>query len=174
MRKLFFFFLKGCRVNAAAAAAQLDRMTQVQHLVIHEIFDGVARDTRTIKDAADDNGVVSWIVVAQVIAGMAAAPRHLRTGHQAMKEPEVQVVEDLFQIIVQALGPKEALAATHLPDQASLGSHAGAAGKFAKTRGMLAINFFTVKLGNKYVKDGVEHRLRGPFQQIREAHQNAS
>ena len=48
-------------MHTPAAAAQLDRMPQVQHFVIHQIFDRVPGNSRVIKDPADDNGVVGGI-----------------------------------------------------------------------------------------------------------------
>ena len=44
LRKEFLFFPKGGRMHQAAAAAELDRMAQVQHLVIDEILDGKERE----------------------------------------------------------------------------------------------------------------------------------
>ena len=89
------------------AAAQLDWMPQVQHLVINEIFNGIERDARGIKNAADDDGVMRGIVMAQAAQGLVAAPGHLRPGHQAMEEAEIQVVKNLVEIIVLAFGASQ-------------------------------------------------------------------
>ena len=43
LRKEFLFFPKGRGMHQAAAAAELDWMPQVQHLMIDEIFDGIER-----------------------------------------------------------------------------------------------------------------------------------
>jgi len=46
------------------AAAELHRMPQVQHLMIDKVLNGIKRDTRRIKNATDDDGVMRGIVVA--------------------------------------------------------------------------------------------------------------
>ena len=56
------------RVYAAAAAAQFYRMLQVEHLVIDDVFDRVARNPRLVEDAAYHDGVVGGIVVAEPVA----------------------------------------------------------------------------------------------------------
>ena len=103
LRKEFLFFSKSSGMHEAAAAAELDGMPQVQHLMIDEIFDGKRRDTRGIENAADDDGIVRGIIVAQAAESLVAAPGHLRPSHQAMKETEIQLVKNLVEIIVLAL-----------------------------------------------------------------------
>ena len=161
-------------MHAAAAAAQFDRMAQVKHLVIHEIFDGITRRLRTVEYTAHDDGVVGGIVVAQAVARVIAAPGHLRTRHQSMKEARIQIIEDLFQVVMLAVGAEQALAPAHLPDQVGLGRDALAAGKFTEARSMLLINFFAIKLGDQDVKDGVQDWIGRTFKKIRDSHQNPS
>lgn len=81
LRKEFFFFTKSRGMHLASAAAQLDRMSQMQHLVINEIFNGVERDARGIENAADDDCVMRGIVMAQTSQGLVATPGHLWSGH---------------------------------------------------------------------------------------------
>src|SRR5579864_37479 len=76
MGKELFLVLKGPRVHAAPASAQLNRMAQVKHLVKHEIFDRVTGHGRAVKDTADHNGVVGRIVVAQALPRAILAPGH--------------------------------------------------------------------------------------------------
>jgi hypothetical protein len=52
-------------MHGAAAAAKLDRMPQMQHLMIDEIFNGIERNARGIENTADDDGIMRRIIVAQ-------------------------------------------------------------------------------------------------------------
>ena len=52
-------------MHAAASGAYGDGVLQVQHLVIQQVLDGTTRCSGTVKDAADDDGVVCSVVVAQ-------------------------------------------------------------------------------------------------------------
>src|SRR5512146_2717326 len=90
-------------------------MFQVQHLVIDEVFDGVFRDARMIENLADDDRVVRGVVVAEEIARVHTAPRHLRAREQAVEESQVEVVKDGFEVVGMSLGAYDAFAAAHLP-----------------------------------------------------------
>src|SRR5262249_17715167 len=126
------------------------------------------------EDAAHDDRVVRGIVVSQAVARMVAAPGHLRASHQPVKESGVQIVKDLFQVVMQTFGAAEALAAARLADEMGLGRDFPAAGKFAKARGVFRVNLFAVELGNQDVKEGMEHRIGRALQQVRDANENAS
>src|SRR5260370_34729600 len=117
MRKQFLLFLKGPWMHTPAAAAQLDRMPQEQHFVIHQIFDRVPGNGRVIKDPADDNGVVGGIVMPQVLPRMSSAPCHLRSRHQPVEKTTVEIVENLLEMIVLAGGAVNAFSSAYLPDQ---------------------------------------------------------
>ena len=69
---------------------------QVQHLVVENVFDGVARYARVIEDAADDDSVMSRVVVAETAPGVVLAPGELRTTHESVEEATVEVFEDFF------------------------------------------------------------------------------
>ena len=64
MREQAFFGLKLLGVYAAAASAQLYRMLQVKHLIIHKVFDREAGNPRMVENPAYDDSVVRRIVVA--------------------------------------------------------------------------------------------------------------
>src|SRR5579859_5417753 len=174
MRKKFLIGLKCGSMHASAAAAQFDRVSQVQHLVVNEVFHCVPGNVGTIKDAADHNGVVGRIIVSQALARVIGAPGHLRSRHQAKEKPDIQIFEDLFQIVVQTFGSMDFLAPSHLSDQVGLGRDALASGKLSEARGMATVDLFSVKLGDQDVKDGVEHIVACALQQVREAYQDAS
>jgi len=161
-------------MHQPAAAAEFDRMPQVKHLVVDKIFDGIKRDARGIENAANDDGVVRGIVMAQAAQGFVSAPGHLRSGHQAMKEAEIQVVKNLVEIVMLSLGTFNALASTQLADELRLLRHGVAAGVFAVTRGMSGVNGFAMKFGDEDVQDGIEHGLGRAFKKIREADKDAS
>lgn len=170
----FFVGLEGWAMDASAAAAQLDRVTQVKHLVVDEVFHGVAWNVGAIKDAADHNRVVRGIVMSQALARMVGAPGHLRTRHQAIEKFGVQIFEDLFQVVVRAFGAMDLLAPAHLPDQVGLGGDALASRKLSEARCMAAVDLFSIELGYQDVEDGVKHIVTGALQQVRQPHQDAS
>src|ERR1700679_1448944 len=86
----------------------------MQHLVKQDVFDGVAGHTRMVKNAADHDGVVGGIVMAETAAGVVSAPGQLWTTHQAVKEAPIEVVKNLFQMIGMAAGGADVLASAHL------------------------------------------------------------
>ena len=161
-------------MHDAPAAAQLNRMTQMQHLVIDEIFDGIEGNASGIENAANDDGVMRGIIVAQAAESLVAAPCHLGSGHQAVEEAEIKLVKNLVEIIVLALGTLNALASAQLADELRLLRHGMAAGVFAVTRGMGSINGLAMKLGDEDMQDGIEHRLGRAFKKIGEADKDAS
>ena len=58
------FGLELAGVDAAASGFDADGVLEVEHLVIQQIFDGRSRRVGAIEDAADDDSVVSGVVVA--------------------------------------------------------------------------------------------------------------
>src|SRR5438105_1244492 len=86
-------------MHAPAAASQFDRMFQVQHLVVDDVLDSKSRHSRTVENPAYDDGVVRGIVVPQAVARMLAAPRHLRTRQQRVKQFCIQIVKDALEIV---------------------------------------------------------------------------
>src|SRR5579859_7249835 len=69
LREEFLLLLKGRRMDHPPAPAQLDRMSQVQHLMINKVFDCEARRRGAVKDPAYHDGVVRRIIVAQAAQG---------------------------------------------------------------------------------------------------------
>jgi hypothetical protein len=66
----------------------------MQHLMVQQVFDGVARAGRAVKDPARHDRIVRGVVVAQQTLGMMLAPCRLRAAAQTMKESLVQNIED--------------------------------------------------------------------------------
>jgi len=141
----------------------------MQHLVENDVFDGVTRHTRVVEDAADDDGVVGGIVVAEAAAGVVLAPGKLRAAHEPVKEAAVEVFEDFFQMVVVAAGGVDVLASADLADEASFGGNI-VAGDIATITGTLGtINRSAIKLGEQDVGDRVQHGFGSAFEQVGEA-----
>jgi len=174
LRKQLFFFAEGRGMDKAPAAAQLDGVPQVEHLVVDQVFNGVERDAWGIENAADDDGVVRGIVMAQAAQSLVAAPCHLRSGHQAVEEAEIQIVKNLVEIVMFSQRTFNALASAQLAYELRLLRHGMAAGVFAVTRGVSSVNGLAMQLGDEDVQDGIEHRLGRALQKIREADKDAS
>src|SRR5271154_5441877 len=107
-------------MHAAASVLRLHWMLEVQHLVVHQILDGVSRRVPPVEYAAHHNGVVRGVVVAKQPLRSVLAPCEQRATHQAMKEAEIQGLENLVEIVVFALRRRDALAPTSLPDAFAL------------------------------------------------------
>src|ERR1039458_1138977 len=89
-------------MNTPSAPSEFDRMLQVEHFVVEDVLNGVARHARVVEDATDDDGVVGGVVVAETVAGLVAAPGQLRASHESVEEAAVEVVEKFFEMVVVA------------------------------------------------------------------------
>ncbi len=114
LREQLFFFLELRGMNAAARSAELDRMLEVKHLVVNDVFDDIAGHANVIEDAADDDGVVRGIVMSEHIARTGLAPGHLRAGEESEEEARVEFVEKLVEVIDVADGAFHTFASAHL------------------------------------------------------------
>src|SRR5262252_7462533 len=144
-RKQLFFFQKVARVDATTAAAQLDRMFEVQHLVEKDVFHDKAGHSSVIEYAADDDGVVGRVVMAEPVARLISAPGKLRTTHQTVKETPVQVVKHRFQIKIMAARGMNMLASAHVAHQSRLGSHVMARDVAAVAHGIGSADRLAIK-----------------------------
>ena len=111
-----FFGLELARVDAAAAGTYFDGVLEVEHLVVQQVFDRVTRGVGAIEDPTDDDGVVGGVVVAEHAAGNVSAPGKGGATAKAVEEAVVHRLEDLFEVVVAALGGADALAAAGLAD----------------------------------------------------------
>jgi hypothetical protein len=66
-RKEFFLLLKGFGMHTTATPIQFHWMLQVEHLVIDEIFHAINRHLCAIEDAADDNRIVSGVIMTEAL-----------------------------------------------------------------------------------------------------------
>src|SRR5262249_56793426 len=104
LRKQFLFRMELRWVDAAAAAVQLDRMPQMQHLVVDDVVDGIAGDCGVIEDAADHDGIVRRVVVPEQVTSSAVTPAHAGAGLHSSEETAVEVLEDGVQVVDSSLG----------------------------------------------------------------------
>ena len=84
------FGLELAGVDAAAARLDADGMLEVKHLVVEEVFDGAARGVGAVEDAADDDGVVGGVVVAEHAAGVMGAPGERGAAEESVEETGVE------------------------------------------------------------------------------------
>ncbi len=84
------FGLELAGVDAAAAGFDADGMLEVEHLVVEQILDGATRGVGAIEDAADDDGVVGGVVVAEHAAGVVGAPGERGPAEEAVEEAGVE------------------------------------------------------------------------------------
>jgi hypothetical protein len=166
-----FLGLKRRAVDATPAPAKLDRMLQVQHLVVDDVLDRVERNLGMVEDTADHNGIVSGIVMAKAVACVIAAPSHLRASQKAKEKTLVQVLKNCIQIVGPALRGIDLLASSHLADEMSLGDKIAAGNIAPIASGMSSVNALTVHLGEKNVRDGANHRFGSAFQKIGKSNQ---
>ena len=144
-------------------------MLEVKHFVKQNVFDRVLRHARTVEDAADDDGVVSGVVVAEAAPGVVLAPGKLRTSHESVEETAVEVVKDFFQVVMVAAWGAHLLASAHLADEPGFRSNV-VTGDIASIPAVVdAIDGLAIKLGEKDVGDRMEYGVGRAFEQIGEA-----
>ena len=66
--KELFLRLELARMHTAAQAPHLHRVPEVEHLVVEQVFDGVAGAGWAVEDAAHDDRVVGGVVMARLQA----------------------------------------------------------------------------------------------------------
>jgi hypothetical protein len=169
MGEEFFVCLEGWRVDAASPVAGFDRMLEVQHFVVHEVFDCIARGIRSVKDPADHNGVVCGVIVAEEAAGGVLAPSEKRTPEESVEEAGVEGVEDLFEVVVNALRSGDALASAGLADTLGVAEHGFAGGVTPVSSSVIRIDGLAIEFGDEDVGDGSEDRLWCAFEEVGEA-----
>ncbi len=163
------FGLELAGVDAAAACLDAHGVLEVQHLVVEEVFDGVAGCVGAVEDAADDDGVVCGVVVAEHTAGVVGAPGEGGAAEEAVEEAGVQAVEDLIEVVVVADGGGEALATAGLADVLGLAGDGLGGGEAAVAVGLRGSDGLLVELGEEDVGDGVVNALGRGLQQVGEA-----
>ena len=169
MGKLPFFRLEFRGMDAAPDAAHFNGVLEVQHLVKEQVFDGVTGAGGAVEDAADDDGVVGGVVMAERALGHVLAPGELGAAKETAEEAEVEGIEYLFEVIVAAFGPDIALAAAGAADEFGLAGDGGAGREPLVAMVLRRIDWLLVKLGQQDVGNGTDDRFGGAFEQVREA-----
>ena len=163
------FGLELAGVDAAAAGFDADGVFEVEHLVVEEIFDGAAWGVGAIEDAADDDGVVGGVVVAEHAAGVVGAPGERGAAEEAVEETGVEGLEDFVEIVVVAGGGGDAFAAAGLADVLGLFGDGFGGDVAAVAVGVDAGDGLFVELGEKDVGDGVVDGLGRVLEDVGEA-----
>ena len=156
-------------MDAAAAIAGFDGMLEVEHLVVHEVFDGVAGRVGPVEYTADHDGIVGRVVVTEEAARGVLAPGKERTAEEAVEEAEVEGLEDFFQVVVRALVRGDALASASLANAFGMSDHGFAAGIATVAAGMVGVDGFAVEFGDEDVRDGAQDGFGRAFEEVREA-----
>ena len=156
-------------MDAAAQAARLDGVLEVQHLVVEQVLDGVARAGGAVEDAADDDGVVGGVVMAERALGVVLAPGEVGAAEQPAEKARVERVEDLFEMKVAAFRAEVALAAARRADELGLARDGGRGGEALVAQVVRGVDGLAIELGKKDVRDGVEDGFRRAFKQVGEA-----
>jgi hypothetical protein len=163
------FGLELAGVNAAAAGLDADGMLEVEHLVVEEILDGAARGVGTVEDAADDDGVVGGVVVAEHAAGVMSRPGEGGAAEESVEELGVERFEDFVEIVVMAGGGGEAFAAAGLADVLGLTGDGLGGDVAAVAVGVGGCDGLLIELGKEDVGDGVMDGIGGGLEQVGEA-----
>lgn len=142
-------------VDAAAAGFDANGVLEVKHLVVEEVLDSTARRVGAVEDAADDDGVVGRIVVAEHASGVVGGPSERGAAQETMKEAGVERLEDFVEIVVVARRRGETFAAAGLADMLGLFGDGLAGDVTAIAVGVDTGDGFLVELGEEYVGDGV-------------------
>src|SRR3974390_2156911 len=129
-------------------------MFQMQHLVINDVLEHVPRYRRVIKDTADDDSVVGRIVVPKNSARLGLAPAHAWPRHQPVKEARVEIFKDRIQIEKMPTRRTQLLAPPHLTDEMCLAYDLVTRNVFPVARGLPAIDWLPVHLGQQNMRDG--------------------
>lgn len=153
-------------VDTAASGFDPDRMLQMQHLVIKQVFDRASRSIGPVEDPADDDGVMGGVVVAKHAPGMMSAPGEYRLSEQAVEEARIQRIEDLVEIEVMSDGGQDAFAPAGLPDMFGLPRDGLGGDMAAVAVRMDGSDRLLVQLRKQDMSDGVMNALRGMLQQI--------
>ena len=161
--------LKLAGVDAAAACFDAHGMLQVKHLVIEEVFDGRPWSVRAIKHAADDDGVVGSVVVAEHAASVVGAPGEDGTPEKAMEEARVEGIEDLVEVEMVSVWGKDAFAAASLADVFGLPGDRLGGDVAAVAIGVRGRDGLLVELGEQDVRDGVVDGLWRVLEKVGEA-----
>jgi hypothetical protein len=169
MREETLLGLEFAGVNAAASGLHADGMLEVQHLVVEQILDGAARSVGAIEDAADHDGIVGRVIVAEHAAGVVRAPGEDRASEKTMEEARIQRIEDLIQIKLMTYGSEDALPSAGLADVLGLTRDGFRRDVATVAIGVCGGDGFLVKLCKQDMRYSVVDGLGGVLEDVGEA-----
>lgn len=169
LREEALLCLKFAGVDAASPGLDADRMLEVKHLVIQQVFDGTARCIWPVEYPADDDGIVRGVVVAQHAARMVGAPCKGGAAEKPMEKAHVQSFEDLVEIVVMADGAKDSLTPSSLPNMFGLFRDRFGADVAAVAVCMHRRDGFLIELRQQNVGNSAVNALWRRFQKVGEA-----
>jgi len=153
-------------MHAAASVLRSHGMLEVQHLVVHQIFDGVARRVLPVEDTADHDGVVRRIVVSEQATCAVFAPGELRTAHESVKETRIQAFKHFIEIVMTALSGGDSFASARLADALAVPHHHFAGSVAPVAVGVRGVDRLAIELGQQDVRNGAQNILRRSFKQV--------
>src|ERR1700678_3065848 len=154
-------------MHAAPCPAHAHRMLEVQHLVVQQVLDRVARTRWPVEDPAHHDGVMGSIVVAQQPLGMMLTPGKLRTPQQSIKEALIEHIEDFFEVVITAFGSAITFGSAGMANLLRLPRNSFAVLETLVAMVVRAVDGLLIDLGDEDVRNGVNHGLLRTFEQIR-------
>lgn len=112
-------------MNLTAAVFKLGGVENVEHFVKHDVLHGEAGGIGAVEKAAEDDGLVGRVPVAEVGSGGGAAPGEGNSGDRAVEVAGVNVVEELLEVVVIAGGAAGVFAAVGLAEAFEVGADGG-------------------------------------------------
>lgn len=109
-------------MDLAATVLEFDGVEDVEHLVKHDVLDGEGRGIGAVEEAAEDDGLMGGVPVAEVGSGGGAAPGEGDRGDCAVEVAGVDVVEELLEVVVVAGGATGVFAAVGLAEPFEVGA----------------------------------------------------
>ena len=161
-----FFGFEFTRVHTATQASHPHWMFQVQHFVVKQVFDRVARARGAVKNSADHNRVVRCVVVTQRMLGHSFAPRKLGPAQEPQEEARIERIENFFEIVKATLRPGIALTATGVANHLNLAGYHRTCRESLKAQVLQRIDGLLIEFREQDVRNGVKNALRRTFHQI--------
>ena len=100
--------------------------SHVKHLVEHQVFNQVGRNCGRVQRPIDDNHSMTGVVVSKSCVRALQAPAQASYGKLPVKEPLVQTMKNLLQIVPTATCGKQTFGAALAPGLVNALANAGA------------------------------------------------
>ena len=164
-----FRFPEGAGVHPPTHTAVFHGMLEMEHLVEENIANHEERDAGIVEQAAQDDGVVGGVVVSQESAGALTAPAEAGFAHQAVKELEIQIVEEGIEVVMGAGGAGDELAAALFADEGEGPANVLAVEVEAVAVGKGGGDLFAEEFADEDMDESLEDGGGGAFEQVAQA-----